>query len=106
LRYDRIRRSALEDGTLVLTGAKVLPLRPDPVSQARVFAAAAMVDRTHRGADMAVRVDPQRWFTNGPARVGAQCTNLLDSGARARAAVSPLPCATARQRAPDARSRP
>jgi hypothetical protein len=47
--YDRLREDAFADRSLVVRGGRLAPGAGDPLSRRRVFAAAPLVDRTHRG---------------------------------------------------------
>jgi hypothetical protein len=63
--YDRIHPDALEDGLLEMRDGRLVETgRGDPLVQSSVFAATALKDYTHRGANVAFVIDRARYFSN------------------------------------------
>jgi hypothetical protein len=73
-RWDRIRPQALHDGTLSVDGGRLRLVRGTPYVEQRLFAAAALVERTHHGEHVVFEIDPGLWLGNAggpPARLEA-----------------------------------
>jgi hypothetical protein len=64
LRYDRFRADALDTGALRVDDGRAVIESADALEPARVFAAAAMIDRTYRGGRTTFSLEPSWYFTN------------------------------------------
>jgi hypothetical protein len=64
--YERLREDALENGSLVPRGHRLVPGAGagDPIRRQRVFAAAPVIDHTHRGGRVAFGIEPALWWTD------------------------------------------
>jgi hypothetical protein len=70
--FDRVRASALEDGSLRIEENNLVPGERNPFVGARVFAVSAMEDYTYRGANVRFQLDESWYLTNddiAPTRI-------------------------------------
>ncbi len=74
-RYDRIRPSALEDGSLVVRGSQLEMGSGNPFVAGRIFAAAPLRDHTYRGSRVRFRMDTAAFFGNDPM---ARLSTMID----------------------------
>lgn len=70
-RYDRIRADAFESGALAVEGGRLALGAGDALETRRVFAAAALRERTHRGAGVVFRFAREGYYTNDGAAPAA-----------------------------------
>lgn len=59
---DRVRPGALEDGAIEVRDGRLVPLRLDALTPGRIFAAAALHERTFRGASVTFALDRSAYF--------------------------------------------
>lgn len=68
LKYDRVRESALEDGSLVVSGGRLALGEGDPFVEKRVFAASPLQEEAYRGARVTFAFENRLYITNDPAQ--------------------------------------
>ncbi|HKB77601.1 MAG TPA: hypothetical protein VKC58_13465, partial [Myxococcales bacterium] len=74
--YDRLRPDALERGAARQVGDRLEILTGEALAGSRVFALAALLDHTYRGAEVEFSLAPERWI--GSARPRAVEVDLDD----------------------------
>jgi len=65
--FDRVRPSAMSDGSLRIEAGRVVPTAgAAPLEAARAVAGAVLAPAAYRGADVTFRLDRERWFGDAP----------------------------------------
>jgi hypothetical protein len=78
VRYDRIRRDAIERGFVILEDGKLREGEGNPYVEARAFAACALKEYTHRGGRVTFSFDPARYVTNDASAPRAIAVDFSD----------------------------
>ena len=76
LRYDRLRPEGFRDGALERVGGRLRSRDGRPFAERRLFAAAALCERTHHGERVVFELDPRRYACNtgsAPAVLDIDC---------------------------------
>ncbi len=76
--FERVRPGALDDGSLRYAGGRLEPVNAAALVASRAVAAAALVSRTYRGADVTFALDPERCFTDAGSPPRAVTIDFAD----------------------------